>query len=46
MKKKKKKKTTHKEGFSKSKLFDLALVVFRQNPNKKLNYKTNKLNLI
>ena len=36
MKKKKKKK---KGAFSKSKLFDLILVVFRQNPNKKLNYK-------
>jgi len=39
MKKKKKKKKTHTEGFPKSKLFDLILVVFRKNPNKKLNYK-------
>ena len=39
MKKKKKKKKNQKEGFSKSKLFDLILATFRENPKKKLNYK-------
>ncbi len=37
--KKKKKKKNHKKDFSKSTLFDLVLIVFRENPNKKLNYK-------
>jgi len=39
MKKKKKRKKNHKAGFSKSKLFDLVLAVFRESPGKKLNYK-------
>ena len=39
MKKKEKRKKPHKEDFSKSKLFNLILVAFRENPNKKLNYK-------
>ena len=39
MKKKKKTKKNQKGGFSNSKLFDLILLVFRENPNKKLNYK-------
>ena len=39
MKKKKKKKKSEKGDFSKSKLFDLILLVFRENSNKKLNYK-------
>ena len=39
MKKKKKKKKSGKGQFSNSKLFDLILLVFRENPNKKLNYK-------
>jgi len=39
MKKKKKNKKSRKGDFSNSKLFDLILLVFRQNPNKKLNYK-------
>ena len=39
MKKKKKKKRPEKRGFNNSKLFDLILLVFRENPNKKLNYK-------
>ena len=39
MKKKKKTKKKGKGEFSNSKLFDLILLVFRENPNKKLNYK-------
>jgi ribonuclease R len=39
MKKKKKSKKSKKGGLSNSKLFDLILLVFRENPNKKLNYK-------
>ena len=39
MKKNKKKRQSDKRGFSNSKLFDLILYVFRENPNKKLNYK-------
>jgi ribonuclease R len=39
MKKNKKNKRSVKGGFSNSKLFDLILLVFRENPNKKLNYK-------
>ena len=39
MKKKKKNKKSRKGDFSNSKLFDLILLVFRENPNKKLNYK-------
>jgi len=39
MKKKKKTKKNRKGEFSTSKLFDLILVVFRENPSKKLNYK-------
>jgi len=39
MKKNKKNKSSVKEGFSNSKLFDLILLVFRENLNKKLNYK-------
>jgi ribonuclease R len=39
MKKNKKNKSSVKGGFSNSKLFDLILLVFRENPNKKLNYK-------
>jgi len=39
MKKKKKTKKSGKVGFSNSKLFDLILLVFRENSNKKLNYK-------
>ena len=39
MKKKKKKKKSDKRGLNNSKLFDLILLVFRENPNKKLNYK-------
>ena len=39
MKKNKKNKGSVKGGFSNSKLFDLILLVFRENPNKKLNYK-------
>jgi len=39
MKKKKKIKKRGKGEFSNSKLFDLILLVFRENPNKKLNYK-------
>jgi len=39
MKKKKKTKKSRKGDFSNSKLFDLILLVFRENPNKKLNYK-------
>jgi ribonuclease R len=35
----KKNKSSVKGGFSNSKLFDLILLVFRKNPNKKLNYK-------
>jgi ribonuclease R len=35
----KKNKSSVKGGFSNSKLFDLILLVFRENPNKKLNYK-------
>ena len=37
--KKKRKKKNHNDSFSKSKLFDLVLAVFRKHPNKKLNYK-------
>ena len=37
--KKKKKQKNQKRRFSNSKLFDLILLVFRENPNKKLNYK-------
>ncbi len=39
MKKKKKTKKKGKGEFSNSKLFDLILLVFKENPNKKLNYK-------
>jgi len=39
MKKKKRTKKSRKGQFSNSKLFDLILLVFRENPNKKLNYK-------
>jgi len=39
MKKKKKTKKSRKGDFSTSKLLDLILVVFRENPSKKLNYK-------
>ena len=39
MKKNKKKRQSEKRGFSNSKLFDLILSVFRENPNRKLNYK-------
>ena len=39
MKKKKKKKKSGKRCFSNSRLFDLILLVFKENPNKKLNYK-------
>jgi ribonuclease R len=39
MKKKKKNKKPQKRGLNHSKLFDLILFVFRENPNKKLNYK-------
>ena len=39
MKKKKKSRKNRKGGFSNAKLFDLLLTVFRENPNKKLNYK-------
>ena len=39
MKKNKKNKSSVKGGFSNSKLFDLILLVFREHPNKKLNYK-------
>tara|TARA_B110000238_G_scaffold187751_1_gene218140 strand:- start:691 stop:2823 length:2133 start_codon:yes stop_codon:yes gene_type:complete len=39
MKKNKKKRQSDKIGFSNSKLFDLILSVFRENPNRKLNYK-------
>lgn len=39
MKKNKKNKSSVKGGFSNSKLFDLILLVFRENINKKLNYK-------
>ena len=39
MKKKKKNKNPKKSGFSNSQLFDLLLVVFRENPSKKFNYK-------
>ena len=39
MKKKKKSKKLKKGGLSNAKLFDLILLVFRENPNKKLNYK-------
>ena len=39
MKKNKKNKSSAKGGFSNSKLFDLILLVFRENLNKKLNYK-------
>jgi len=39
MKKNKKNKSSVKGGFSNSKLFDLILLVFRENPKKKLNYK-------
>ena len=38
--KKKKKNTGHKKkGFSNSRLIDLFVVVFRENPSKKFNYK-------
>ena len=39
MKKNKKNKSSAKGGFSNSKLFELILLVFRENSNKKLNYK-------
>jgi len=39
MKKNKKRRSSEKKGFSNSKLFDLILSVFRENPNRKLNYK-------
>ena len=39
MKKNKKNKKPHKKDFSKSKLSNLILAIFRKNPNKKLNYK-------
>ena len=39
MKKNKKRRNSEKKGFSNSKLFDLILSVFRENPNRKLNYK-------
>jgi len=39
MKKKKKNKKSRKGDFSNSKLFDLIVLVFRENPNKKFNYK-------
>ena len=39
MKKKKKSRKTRKGEFSNARLFDLLLVVFRENTNKKLNYK-------
>ena len=39
MKKKKRTKKSGKGEFSNSKLFDIILLVFRENPNKKLNYK-------
>ncbi len=39
MKKKKKSRKNRKGDFSNTKLFDLLLAVFRENPNKKLNYK-------
>ena len=39
MKKKKKTKKSRKGDFSNSKLFDLIVLVFRENPNKKFNYK-------
>ena len=39
MKKKKRTKKSGKGEFSNSKLFDIILLVFRVNPNKKLNYK-------
>ena len=39
MKKKKKYKKNRKAGFSNSRLYDLLLVVFRENSKKKLNYK-------
>lgn len=39
MKKKKKSRKNRKGEFSNTRLFDLLLVVFRENPNKKLNYK-------
>ena len=39
MKKKKKSKKTRKAGFSNSKLFDMVLTIFRENHNKKMNYK-------
>ena len=39
MKKKKKSRKNRKGEFSNARLFDLLLVVFRENTNKKLNYK-------
>jgi len=39
MKKNKKNKKSGRGDFSNSKLFDLILLIFRENPNKKLNYK-------
>ncbi|MAW21435.1 MAG: ribonuclease R [Flavobacteriales bacterium] len=39
MKKKKKSRKKRKEGFSNTKLFDLLLSFFRENPKKRLNYK-------
>ena len=39
MKKNKKNKKSGKGDFSNSKLFELILLIFRENPNKKLNYK-------
>ena len=39
MNKKKKSRKKRKEGFSNTKLFDLLLSVFRENPKKRLNYK-------
>lgn len=39
MKKKKKSKKIHKKGFSKPKLFELVLIVFKKSRGKKLNYK-------
>ena len=39
MKKKKKSKKNRKGGFSNTRLYDLLLVIFRENSKKKLNYK-------
>ncbi|MGY8988502.1 MAG: hypothetical protein ACKVG7_08085, partial [Flavobacteriales bacterium] len=39
MMKKKKRKKDRKQGFSNSKLHELVVSVFRENPNKQLNYK-------